>query len=83
MDIHDFVKAIEPLQATTANATPEEDLLLMSATSAAVSLKRIADALDKASVGKGLDAEGLAHAVFAAVDKRMADHRAGRDGRNL
>lgn len=47
MDIMDFVKAIEPLQATTASASPEDDLRLMSITSMAVSLKRIADAQER------------------------------------
>jgi hypothetical protein len=45
MNIKDFIEAIEPLQATTTNASPEEDLQLMSITSIAISLKRIADAL--------------------------------------
>lgn len=47
MDIHDFIDRIEPEQATTADASPEQDLQLMSITSIAVSLKRIADALEK------------------------------------
>jgi hypothetical protein len=45
MNITDFIQAIEPLQATTKDASPEEDLQLMSITSIAISLKRIADGL--------------------------------------
>lgn len=41
--------------------------------SQAISLKRIANALHKANDGKGLDPEGLAHAVFNAVDRRLSE----------
>lgn len=53
MNILDFVQAIEPLQATTASATPEEDLQPMSITSIAISLKRIADVLAESTIQVG------------------------------
>jgi hypothetical protein len=46
VDIRDFIEKIEPLQATTASASPEQDLQLMSITSIAISLKRVADRLE-------------------------------------
>jgi hypothetical protein len=45
VDIKDFIGAIEPMQATTADADPAQDLVLLSLTSLAVSARRIADAL--------------------------------------
>ena len=59
MDIKDFVCAIEPLQATTAQASPEEDLTLMSLTSLALSGKRQADALERIAQA----AENIANAA--------------------
>jgi hypothetical protein len=53
VNIHDFIQAIEPLQATTAGATPEQDLQLMSITSIAISLKRIADMLAESTIQVG------------------------------
>lgn len=46
MDIKNLLEKLEPEQATTKDASPVEDLTLMSLTSMAVSLKRIADIAD-------------------------------------
>ena len=55
MDIREFIQAIEPMQATTVGASAEQDLQLMSITSIAVSLKRIADMLAESTVQVGHD----------------------------
>jgi len=43
MDIKDLIDKLEPEQATTKGGSPETDLCLMSITSLAVSMKRLAD----------------------------------------
>jgi uncharacterized protein with PhoU and TrkA domain len=73
LDIRQFIEAIEPLQATTREASPEEDLQLMSITSLALSAKRIADAAEKIAQALG---NGDAHALNSMLSNIAWD--AGR-----
>jgi hypothetical protein len=66
MDIRDFIEKIEPQQATTTSASAEEDLHLMSITSIAISLKRIADMLSESSIQVGPDRR-----IFEATIRRQ------------